>query len=266
MKAIGFSNKYYTLWDISEEVIYKQVGDAHIPVGSKTFYRYLQNLSLDLDTAIDKAVMLGCTNTVVDENLNGKIRSFSSKKMYDFADHQFRFGKYQYLDIRECDDVKYLTWYFSETHNQIAAERVVALDKNYVLFDGQLKSKEEVDGIEKSIRAFEKIYSGQVVLTAVSNFQVTDGYFINEDGSYDEDPQPERYYVVNVIFETTDEDLLYLSNIPKYKYGVSVEVREHDSLNLEYKSWGGYEWYAPKHKNSFKGTKFTFLNRRSIKL
>lgn len=49
IKAIGFENKYYTAWEISEEIVQESWGAYKI-----THYIYLRNLSFDFETAKSK--------------------------------------------------------------------------------------------------------------------------------------------------------------------------------------------------------------------
>ena len=48
--AIGFANKYYTLWQISEET--KPLGNGRSMV--VTHYTYVKNISFDKETALAK--------------------------------------------------------------------------------------------------------------------------------------------------------------------------------------------------------------------
>ena len=83
MKAIGFTNKYYTLWEIWEE---------HRPLGNGrsyviTHYNYIKNISFDRETAISKYPELP-----IDETLRGHTRSWNStKEVWDNVD-TFRRG------------------------------------------------------------------------------------------------------------------------------------------------------------------------------
>jgi len=109
-RKIGFTNKYYTLWEVSDP--YPKYVDRynyymHID------YMYIQNLSMDRDKAIEKAKGFGCTNLEPDHELYGRsARSFSkraSELRNDLKEWQFPNGFYNVGDdIRECDDVKTL--------------------------------------------------------------------------------------------------------------------------------------------------------------
>lgn len=103
IKAIGFTNKYYTLWEIWEE--HRPLGNGHSYV--ITHYTYIKNISFDRDTAIAKYPGLP-----IDETLRGHTRSWNStKEVWDNVD-VFRFGKYKYKKIEECTDIDYIGWYW----------------------------------------------------------------------------------------------------------------------------------------------------------
>lgn len=105
-KAIGFSNKYYTAWEIYSETETTNYGKREI-----THYQYIKNLSFDFDTAKSK------WNGDFIEGLRGKSHSFDTEKhIYD--PEVFSFGKYYGTLISENKDYDYMHWYY----NQICEE------------------------------------------------------------------------------------------------------------------------------------------------
>ena len=109
MKVIGFTNKYYTLWEITEET--KPLGNGCNYV--ITHFQYIKNLSFSKEEALKK-----CPGLKIDEQLRGKTQSWSSEKeVWDNID-TFRFGKYKYEKIDDNYDNNYLEWYW----NQVYAE------------------------------------------------------------------------------------------------------------------------------------------------
>ena len=105
-KAIGFSNKYYTAWEIYSETETTNYGKREI-----THYQYIKNLSFDFDTAKSK------WNGDFIEGLRGKSHSFDTEKhIYD--PEVFSFGKYYGTLISENKDYDYMNWYY----NQICVE------------------------------------------------------------------------------------------------------------------------------------------------
>ena len=244
MKRIGFANKYYTLWDVSEETVYRTVNDVHFASGTKITFTYYQNLSTDLDKAISKAKSMGVTILEVDEGLRGKTRSFSSVKNRNdiYNDNQFKFGRYEALQISDCEDVDYLVWYFGETDSKVAAEHVVSLDDSYI-FDGKslLSRKEQL-----MKNAEYDINNGKVVLTAVSNFQYSEA---------------RDYASISVSFDTETEALETLKNSGRCEWGFIVHIENvSENFTLCKKSFRGHEYYVPKGMRSFKKKEFRLVN------
>lgn len=104
MLCIGFANKYFTLWDVTEHVEdnvhYKTVWTSH---------SFIKNISMDKKTAFSKH-----PGVPFDETLRGHYASFNSekKKVWDNVD-TFRFGKYEGKLIAENSDTEYLEWYYT---------------------------------------------------------------------------------------------------------------------------------------------------------
>ena len=108
--AIGFANKFYTLWQISEET--KPLGNGRSYV--ITHYTYVKNISFDKETALAKY-----PGATLDENLRGMTRSWDSapKEVWDNVD-TFRFGKYAYTKIADNTDTNYIAWYWEQISNE----------------------------------------------------------------------------------------------------------------------------------------------------
>ena len=107
--AIGFANKFYTLWQISEET--KPLGNGRSYV--ITHYTYVKNISFDKETALAKY-----PGATLNENLRGMTRSWDSapKEVWDNVD-TFRFGKYAYTKIADNTDTNYLEWYWNQVYS-----------------------------------------------------------------------------------------------------------------------------------------------------
>ena len=107
--AIGFANKFYTLWQISEET--KPLGNGRSYV--ITHYTYVKNISFDKETALAKY-----PGATINENLRGMTRSWDSapKEVWDNVD-TFRFGKYAYTKIADNTDTNYLEWYWNQVYS-----------------------------------------------------------------------------------------------------------------------------------------------------
>ena len=118
MLTIGFTNKYYTLWHVSEP--YKvRSGDGNHDYVMRTQFTYRQNLSFDFEAAKRKAGEFGSFN--VDLGLKGQKTWYQdSEKMNDAPAGAFAFGKYSGQKFAEPDDLNYLRWYFNQTDDEIA--------------------------------------------------------------------------------------------------------------------------------------------------
>jgi hypothetical protein len=112
--VIGFTNKYYTLWEVSNP--YKVDYDTYSV--TKVDTTYLQNLSFSLDEAIRKVKELYGHEVEVDEQLRGvSARSFSTEIKREYTDSAFLFGKYTGGSFEEITDIDYKLWYWKETKN-----------------------------------------------------------------------------------------------------------------------------------------------------
>ena len=252
MKAIGFAKKFYTLWDVSVETLYREVNGQHRPSGEKCTRSYFQNLSTDLDKAQARFTELtGLSAPSPDEDLKGHTRSWTTKKDFQvYLDGEFTYGKYAGQMINECTDADYLRWYASDDDNKIAELRLCEIDTNYVLDENGRLTTVKANRI-KSV--FTEIYQGNLEVTAVSNFK-----------GYDQDPEykEERGIAwVNVSIDPTNEDQeLFCEDNP---YGAEIKVDATD-LNLQRKYFRGYEYFTPKGMRSFKNQVFTVIDNKLI--
>ena len=107
--AIGFANKFYTLWNVSESV--KDNGYGHKLV--TTNFSFVKNISFDKDTALAKY-----PEAQFDENLRGRTKSWKSfSEVWDSVD-VFRFGKYKYSKIDDISDSSYIAWYWDHVYDE----------------------------------------------------------------------------------------------------------------------------------------------------
>lgn len=197
MLRIGFSRKYFTLWDVTSENVYSTAPNGqHYKSGINTRFTYYQNLSMDKDKAIEKAKAKGCTDLEPDTDLYGQNRSFVRKQIikYSYPDNQFKFGKYQGQDIDKSDDVNYLGWYFGQTNNDVAKKRLLELDKNLVEFRGDLITKEDFERILLAEEnQFKLKTTGELEVTFEKNIDFDGNIFV--EGVYLQFPEvKEQYY------------------------------------------------------------------------
>ena len=189
MLKIGKATKYYTLWDVTSELQYttNQRGE-NLPFYNKVSFIYLQNLSLDLEKAVAKAKSKGVTELEPDEELFGRNRSWSRKEYIQkvYEPYQFRFGKYESTDIRDCEDSDYLRWYFRETSNEFASKRVIELEPTvYTMYDERIEKIEDVEKwLEQDILRdkLEKIIKTEGQIDLFVDRNIDDMGIVNIDG------------------------------------------------------------------------------------
>ena len=110
-QAIGFANKYYTLWSIDTEPVYTtDAYGKHWLTGHNTRYTYHKNISFDLDKA--KSLYPGLE---VREDLRGITQSWFNEwdsNKEDLCPQIMKFGKHLGEDINELinTDFQYLLW------------------------------------------------------------------------------------------------------------------------------------------------------------
>lgn len=117
MYTLGFTNQFYTLWEVKEPQKKYTSGFVLNGVFTGSFYwvqecNYVQNLSTDYDKAVDKMKERFGDNFAIDLELRGQ-HSFVRQSDYtiynDIPDYVFSFGKLEGQDIRICNDVWQLT-------------------------------------------------------------------------------------------------------------------------------------------------------------
>lgn len=130
--VLGFCEKYYTLWKINQK-------------GAYIRYTYRHNVTQDSEYAKE----LGLP---IDESLHSR-KSFSRYINIVPEPGVFRFGKYRYQNISDCDDAKYLRWYATtddEDNRQFAINRAMELDNAWVWDESaqEFIKKERIENIE----------------------------------------------------------------------------------------------------------------------
>lgn len=167
MLQIGFANKYFTLWDVSQMMNGER---------EQTFCSYIQNLAFKLEDAQAKAKAMGATELEPDESLKGSSsfwRNYEPQEYIPetFEPWQFTYGRYKYDDIRESSDVDYLKWYHCDNSegNQFTAPRILEMDSNMVIYFKRLMTLEEKENAQerfKMERMIKKIGYCDTVITS----------------------------------------------------------------------------------------------------
>ena len=152
MLTIGFTNEYYTLWQVSEP--YLVYTDAH-RYHTRTDHTYLQNLSKDFEKAKAKAKQIADGSEVkIDLDLRGKASFYTDgATQFDRETYErdvvnspvFYFGKYAGESISESTDESYLFYYLSETQNTHIRARLLEL--GYVEHKGELMTEDARDNM-----------------------------------------------------------------------------------------------------------------------
>lgn len=103
MNTLGFTEKYFTLWDASE--LHRHYINKYEFVERVT-YTYYQNLSIDYNKAIEKIHMFSNGSYEIDLDLRGK-KTFHKyfQKGNDYPSNVFDYGIYAGKPISECQDV-----------------------------------------------------------------------------------------------------------------------------------------------------------------
>lgn len=108
-QVIGFSRKFFTLWNVVEEKVTIQNGLYKII----KHYNYVKNISYDKDKAF-----AAYPNAAYDEDLRGRTKSWKTvKEVWENVD-TFRFGKYKYQKINDNDDIDYIAWYWEHVDGE----------------------------------------------------------------------------------------------------------------------------------------------------
>lgn len=147
MKAIGKADLYYTLWDISEV---EQVFVNKFEYYEKQYVTYLQNLSMDENCAIQKAVSMGCTNISIDESLRGKNSSFEiNRKVEIYPIDIFPYGNLKGTCIFDSENECQLTrlaYDIKYEQSKTAQSRLIELG-THTFFDGEFMSINTMNSI-----------------------------------------------------------------------------------------------------------------------
>lgn len=133
-RVIGFTTKYYTLWEVSDpQLVHTSGGTFH-----KVYYQYIQNLSFDVDKARQKMVeRYGDGNFSEDFDLRAN-RSFYLTTKVDVPNEtietKFQFGKYAGRDFNSVDDLNYKLWYVRAASDDKKPQNLI----NELVQSGQL--------------------------------------------------------------------------------------------------------------------------------
>jgi hypothetical protein len=180
IQAIGFANKFFTLWSIDTEPVYTtDAYGKHWLTGYNTRYTYHKNISFDLEKA--KALY---PTLEVQEDLRGKTDSWTTENKEDLCPQIMKFGEYYGRDINELleQDFQYLIWVCENkgySSNGKYAKNLPKIQEHY-------KAIEDASNklINDRNNAFEAILkTGSFEFVAERNLKINDGFayiYVNE--------------------------------------------------------------------------------------
>ena len=252
MHTLGFTNQYYTLWTVSEpfikygrgEVINGVFrGECELAVTTT----YMQNLSMDYDTAIEKITQI--SNGVFKEDLtlkgeHGWKYDTCLKRYTTFEVYQFSFGKLLGTDIRTCDDV----WQLRRAMNDEPNIRTRVYARRRLIELGELiLHPREPNANDITIKYISKDQYARIQIAEKSKWLHNEGEKVTLEIKKISSTGYESQYgwVFIVTYESIDENIyMYKGSSPPY-------------LNQE-----GYTKVSATIKhNEYKGVKQTLLQR-----
>lgn len=179
MKKIGFANKFYTLWDVTNEPLFTTVrtanGDQSYRSGTRYNCVYIKNVSIDLEK-----VLKLYPNIPIDETLRGKSKSFEwaeGDQRLEYANDVFSTGYSKGNAIDDCRDFRCLSWAWDNDRGQDRKNNIERALNNigaYVYNGSVYESKElmqaeidrEIDRDANKLRidnVYKSMISGGVV-------------------------------------------------------------------------------------------------------
>ena len=152
MLVIGFANKYFTLWDVTEHI--EDNGRYKTSWCSNSF---IKNISMDKETAFSKH-----PGVPFDESLRGHYVSFNTapKQIWDNVD-TFRFGKYDGELITDNNDTDYIKWYYENGSYDDEHREFVKEELKRRGFEFEMCDYETYFG---QVRTYERIWSPEEII------------------------------------------------------------------------------------------------------
>jgi len=175
MEYIGKAEKFYTLWEVTEESRTTTRGQIYKVI----HHQYIKNISFCLKKATYKY-----PNAIVDLSLRGH----SSWTSYDYPKppvDEFCGGKYKGEKIAECTDYQYLHWAYDLCYIIPYDAREIVLgileSQGYRKINNtHIATTEEVERIEKS---FEECSNVEEILEKVGSLSVVPTSNLDECGN-----------------------------------------------------------------------------------
>lgn len=182
IKAIGFANKYYTLWSITEQNQYvTDINGNSWLSGVYTVFQYHKNISIDLE----KTKILH-PDLEIWEDLRGKTSSWLKKSEKNLCPNIIDFGKYYKYTVESIleIDFNYLIWLCDNRSNTENANYAMTLPKVIDYFENKrIDSLKEKNNLILEFNAL--IEKGEIELIRESNLKIHGdlGYFTEKIGN-----------------------------------------------------------------------------------
>jgi len=170
MYTIGFTSKFFTLWDVTVE----HFTNAYGRKGERVTATYIKNVSMD-----EQAARAKYPDAPVDMTLRGH-SSFTRTNWEPLPSDVFPCGKYVGEPIAECSDWSYLYWAVDTNmlcgESRDIAVSVLLKSGNYGEYDGRVMPMERVNELLAEDAARNEIaaaidLNGCVELLNVSNIK-----------------------------------------------------------------------------------------------
>ena len=176
MRKIGFTEVYYTLWDVEERHIVNDWGEYIV-----YYAKFIKNISKDLDTAKSKYPDLEFDDTLRGHSYIKRttcVKTFDNPKQEQPID-VFHFGKYSNQPIAECTDYGYLYWYYQQVKDEhkICVSDALVKSGLYGYYGDQLYEMSYVDELNardaKVVEILEGLESNNPIkIQSISNIFV----------------------------------------------------------------------------------------------
>lgn len=182
---IGFSNKFFTLWKITEI----KGNDSN---NVCYYHEYIKNISFSEDKV--KEVY---PNIVIDKTINGKHSFYSyTKDKNKIDDDKFQFGRFVSELINECKDNEYLKWYFNNCYNEkskaVAAD--VLISRGWKLDDNDIISPKEIKNMNDEHEYFKSLISSKKIEVEINTNPSEEGIVKIKDNIFIKFPEVKEMY------------------------------------------------------------------------
>jgi hypothetical protein len=205
MQVIGFANKFYTLWDVTED----KFTDNNGRKGSRVYKQFLKNVSLDEQTARSKY-----PDAPIDMTLRGH-SSFSLVKYESLPSDVFPCGKYMNKPIAQCTDYGYLLWCIDsmfDDERRAIAEEVLLSSGLYGKIGERILTIEQIADIEEREAKLDAYISLLEQGKSIDFVSLTNLIEPNDDPMFENDSFNDSWHYQSYIEGNDDITLVWDAN------------------------------------------------------